>query len=252
MSSELNKVGTRLKTNMQMEVKINEEFSIKVSHKDGLCDLSEIFAYGNDRRIKLGKPVLQMVNWLHQLNTCEFIQAHERLTYANTEVFVENTSKGSKYQTVGHKHCLKVGTSRVNKTRTDLLLTIKAAAYLDAELEVLIYTIFINQGILDLRDKGGDDFKRLNTAIDKYMPGREHKSSNKGLYINSAKKVRKGLGCESLADWNVQDADAVIHKQRVDVENRLIILLENGMVEGTSHLWLLIEKQCKLVMAQDL
>ena len=100
-----------------------------------------------------------------------------------------------------------------------------------------------------MRDKGGDNFKRLNAAIDKYLPGREGKASNKGLYINAAKKIRLGLGFESLADWNVQEADADCHEQRATVEDRLIVLLENGIVEGTKHLWMLIEKQCELIQS---
>lgn len=247
MSNPDNKVGTRLKTNMAMEVKISDDFSIEITHKDGLTDLSRVFEYGNTLRAARGRSEVRMQDWLRTENVCEFIVAHEKLTYSNLKCALSHLSKSKKYQVVGPLNCLKVGTSRVNKTRADLLLTLKAAATLDPELEVLIYTIFITKGILDLRDKGGDNFKRLNAAIDAYMPGREGKASNKGIYINAAKKIRAGLGFESLADWNVQEADADCHEQRATVEDRLVVLLENGMVEGTKHLWLLIEKQCKLV-----
>jgi hypothetical protein len=247
MANTDNKVGTRLKTNMMMEVKLSDDFSIKITHKDGKSVLQDIFDYGNTLRVARGRSEIRMSNWLQRENTCEFIIAHEKLTYGNLKCRQASTSKSGIFQVVGPLCSLNIGTSRVNKTRADLLLTLKAAATLDAELEVLIYTVFIKSGILDLRDKGGDNFKKLNTAIDRYMPGREGKSSNKGLYINAAKKIRKGLGCESLADWNVQAADAKSHEFRTDIEQRLIILLENGMVEGTQHLWQLIEKQCKLV-----
>jgi hypothetical protein len=232
---------------MAMTVKITDDFSINVSHKDGMCDLKEVFEYGNKLRIDAGKSIIEMREWLGRQNTCEFIISHEKITYENLKVGNIPTFAGHRFSASGPLNCLTIGKSRVNKTRADLLLTIKAAAALDTNLEVLIYTIFINQGILDLRDQGGDNFNKLNDAIDEYMPGREDKSSNKGLYINAAKNIRKGLGCESLADWNVQDADSELHAQRAEVESRIISFLENGMVESTKHLWYLIEKQCRLV-----
>lgn len=249
MSKEVNDkaTGSRLKTNMAMSVRITDDFSIEVSHKDGMCDLKALFEYGNELRKQRGKSEIELREWLGRQDTAEFIIAHEQLTYSNSNVGNIPVLKGKRYQVVGPISCLKIGKGRYAKIRSDLLLTIKAAAVLDKHLEVLIYTIFINQRILDLRDKGGDNFKRLNDAIDQYMPGREGKTSNKGLYINAAKKIRAGLGCESLADWNVQEAGAPIHEQRSQVEDRLVVLLENGMVEGTKHLWALIEKQCKLV-----
>lgn len=245
MPTNNNPVGTRLKTNMAMEVMINDEFSIHVSHKDGMCNLNEVFQYGNERRDRLGKSIIRLNNWLASSSVNEFIESHERLTYSNSvRLEYSHTKNQVKSKVQGELNCLK--TTKGHGTRADLLLTIKAAAALDSDLEVLIYTIFITQGILDLRDKGGDNFKRLNAAIDAYLPGREGKSSNKGIYINAAKKIRAALGCESLADWNVQEADAPIHEQRAEVEQRLITLLESDMIEGKDHLWAQIEKQCRL------
>lgn len=246
MSTNNNPVGTRLKTNMAMEVKINDEFSIAVSHKDGMCSLNEVFEYGNKLRINAGKTEIRLNNWLGTLPICEFIESNERLIYSNSNCTLACNKKSKNYQVLGDLNCLVISRGKYGKTRGDLFLTLKAAASLDSDLEILIYAVFFKAGILDLRDKGGDNFKKLNAAIDAHLPGREGKSSNKGIYINAAKKIRASLGCESIADWNVQEADAPIHEQRVEVEKRLICLLESGMIEGKDHLWLQIEKQCQL------
>lgn len=243
----MSNTGTRLKTNMAMVVKITDDFSINVSHKDGMCDLREVFDYGNRLRVEAGKPEVRMDKWLSLTNTREFIESHERLTYSNSNSPLTGELESGMNNRLSGLNCYKASRGKYGKTRADLLLTIKAAAALDTDLEVLIYTVFINQGILDLRDQGGDNFNKLNDAIDEYMPGREDKPSNKGLYINAAKNIRKGLGCKSLADWNVQDADSKLHAQRAEVESRIISFLENGMIESTKHLWFLIEKQCRLV-----
>lgn len=122
---------------INMEVKINDEFTIHVSHKDGLCNLNEVFQYGNERRAGLGKPIIGMKNWLRRTSVCEFIESHERLTYSNFVTLGSSvTKRSSESKICGNLNCLK--TVKGHGMRADLLLTIKAAATLDTDLEVLM------------------------------------------------------------------------------------------------------------------
>jgi hypothetical protein len=242
----MSNIGNRLRADIAMIVKITDDFSINVSRKDGKCPLQDVFDYGNSLRVKGGKPEKDIDIWLRTIDTLEFIVAHEESTYSNfnSGIVPELGRNG----TNGFRglNCYSRQSGRNSEARADLLLAIKAAAaVLDKRIETLIYTAFIHKGMSDLRYQSSDNFDRLNAAIDKYMPGREEKPDNKGLYINSARYIRKGLGCESMEDWDTQDAK--IREQRAKVEDKIITLLENGMVESTKHLWFLIEKQCKLV-----
>jgi hypothetical protein len=220
-----------------------------VSHKDGKSPLQDVFDYGNKLRFASGKTEILMRDFLRSPDTIEFIEAHEAFTYLQDKSLVRSLLRGSEAPDFSSLECLTVSKKGcVGVTRADLLLTIKAAASLDKYFEVLIYTSFIDQGLLNPRDKGGH-FKRLNQVIDGYMPEeREEKlGNNKELYFNAAKDIREGLGCKSLADWNVQDADSKLYEQCAKVENVIITWLENDMVESAKHLWYLIEKQCRLV-----
>lgn len=242
----MSNTGARLKTNMV--VRITDDFSILVSHKDGKSSLQDVFDYGNRLRVKAGKPEKDIDIWLRTTDTLEFIVAHEELTYSNFDSGI--VPELGRNGTNGFKglNCYSGKSGRYSGARADLLLTVKAtAAVLDKRIEALVYAVFLDKGISDLRYQNIDNFNRLNDAIDEYMPGREDKPNNKGLYINSARYIRKGLGCESMDDWNAQDVDSKIHEQRAKVEDKIITLLENGMIESTKHLWFLIEKQCKLV-----
>ena len=210
-----------------------------------MCDLGEIFRYGNECRVKRGKKPKRLDNWIKSPEILDFIESHEKLTYSNSNSLNFSELDSRTISDFGELNCYKPGTNKYNKTRVDLLLAIKAAATLDKKLEVLIYTIFVTSGILVERDDGGANWKLFCEAVDNYMPGREGKSSNKGIYVNAAKKIREGLGYTDLADWNNALADANIHKKRKEVEQFLTDALENGFITDANHLWKTIENKCK-------
>jgi len=65
-----------------------------------------------------------------------------------------------------------------------LPVALKISSLMSAEFEAVIYRVFIEGQLLKLRDDGGNNFKKLNRAIDLYLPERELKSGNRGCYIN--------------------------------------------------------------------
>jgi hypothetical protein len=118
----MSNTGSRLKTNMAMTVKITDDFSIQVSHKDGMCDLKEVFEYGNKLRVDAGKPEVRMDNWLNLINTREFIESHERLTYSNSNTLSASELESGMNKQLSGLNCYKASKGKYGKTRADLLL----------------------------------------------------------------------------------------------------------------------------------
>ena len=108
-----------------------------------------------------------------------------------------------------------------------------AAAWLDAGFKVDLYDTFINHKILTWRDDSGDEFINLNLAIDAYLPGREGKDSNQGLYINAAKILKEKIQPEEN-DWNKASYPKL--ELRTTIERKLCDFLRMGVVRDWEHL----------------
>jgi hypothetical protein len=105
---------------------------------------------------------------------------------------------------------------------------------------------FINSKLLQLRDDGGNNFKRLNRYIDLYLGGREEKTSNMGCYIHAAKLLREKIFPNLKAPdgniWNTDQATAHHQELRTRYEDKLCTLLEMDVVKDFEHLKTFIAK----------
>ena len=54
---------------------------------------------------------------------------------------------------------------------------------LDKDLGVAIYDVFIKSQILQHRDNGGDNFKKLNLAIEKYIASSSGNNQDRFIQI---------------------------------------------------------------------
>ena len=135
-----------------------------------------------------------------------------------------------------------VGKGRNARTMVHVVLAVYIAEQLSPVFHVKVIDTFVNSKLLEFRNYGSDEFKALNFAIDQYLPGREGKESNKGIYINIAKKIRDrilGQGSKT-EDWNSASTDQT--HLRYDYEKRLVDMLRLGVVDNYEHLKELIDK----------
>ncbi len=89
----------------------------------------------------------------------------------------------------------------------------------------------------------------MNIAIDEYLPEREGKNSNKGIYIQCATLLRDKIFYEENINypkggliWNSEYATYEKMELRDEYENKLITLLQMGVVKNYEHLKELIGK----------
>ncbi len=129
--------------------------------------------------------------------------------------------------------CLKTKPGRYGGgTWANLYILIDAAAKLDTAFKARIYHAFITNEILRWRDDGGNNFKTLNNAIDKYLPGRADKS-NKGVYINVARMLKDKINPDG-GGWNTASYEQL--RLRDECECNLIKFLEMGFIKDWNHL----------------
>ena len=115
------------------------------------------------------------------------------------------------------------------------------------EFEAVIYRVFIEGQLLKLRDDGGNNFKKLNQAIDQYLPNSEEKESNKGCYIHAAKLLRQKIfpnkkQWDNTNIWNTNEACQQHHDLRKEYELKLCSFLQMGFIKDWEHLKEIIEK----------
>jgi hypothetical protein len=123
----------------------------------------------------------------------------------------------------------------------DLHLLLKLSAMLDKELEVQIYDIFINGKILQLRDQGGEEFKRLNILIDT-LEDRRESTNNKFVYMHVAKLVNEKVNMSFKAGWNDEQKGEWEQSYRTEILKQLSFSIEMGFVRTYGDLKDTIER----------
>jgi hypothetical protein len=124
----------------------------------------------------------------------------------------------------------------INQSRTfgHISVALYLAEVASPAFHAAMHKEFVEGRLLQFREQGGTEFKRLNSAIDKFLPGREGRD-NKGCYINAAKIIRNKVTNTEEADaWTF--ASAQQQELRVKHEQSAIDMLRLGMVRDWEHL----------------
>jgi hypothetical protein len=128
-----------------------------------------------------------------------------------------------------------------SRTYAHISVALYVAEVASPEFHAAMHKEIVEGRLLQFREQGGTEFKRLNYAIDKHLPGREDKPNNKGIYINAAKLIRAKI--TKRDEDNVwQTATANQQQARTEVEQTLVDMLRMGLVRDWEHLKSLISK----------
>jgi len=108
-----------------------------------------------------------------------------------------------------------------------------------------VHHIFIEGQILQNRLYGGEEFKRVNKAIDDFLPSPS--GSNTGRYINISKYIRdkcdtKKPDNDELSTWNQEAADSMAQLKRVKILEFIAGMIEIGAIKDWEHLKEVITK----------
>ncbi len=224
-----------METNQLMRVEIGD-FRLPIEHLTMMGNLNELWTYGNSIRQNKGKSPLDLKNYLRQKETLEFVQTVEDRVFPkcvqSTHYKIEEKTPG-RYEIIGGElNCLKTKRGKGGGTWAHLYLLLDAAARLDPEFRLQIYEAFVAGKILKWRDDSGEEFKKLNIAIDAYLPEREGKT-NKNIFINVAKMLKSKL-IPGVICWN--EANSIQLENRTRVEEKLILFLQSGLIRNWEHL----------------
>jgi hypothetical protein len=134
---------------------------------------------------------------------------------------------------------IRSGRGKTARTMAHISIGILLAEQISPHFHATVHKVFIEGKLLEFRDLGGTEFKELNLAIDSYLPERELKESNKGIFISVAKLLRAKILGEDQ-DW--QNATVSQTHKRYDYEKQLSQMLRLGVIKNYDHLKDLIKK----------
>jgi len=267
----------KLKINQKMTVRIGQFGNIEIGHKTEMGDVSQVIKMGNKRRISKGLETIELHNILKRQSFWEFVIARntqmirdkiittqqsnesmglfkdlcnssdsDELEYKLDSNFSAikfyKTDKGEiQYSELMKEfsHLIKSRKGRYGGTWAELYILLKIASMLDKDLEVAIYDVFIKSQILQHRDNGGDSFKKLNIAIDKYIPSES--GNSRGRFIHIATMLRKKLEITKTKGYNEKEHNSIIQQKRDEIEKHLIFALQTKLVTSYEKLKNIIE-----------
>lgn len=206
-----------MKTDQLMKLKLfNKEFEI--FHNSMYGNLNQLLLAGNQSRIDEGNAPLQLASFLNSK------QCQDRINLIENDDSVHCDKRGAVYKT---------GRSVNTKTQAHILVLLLAAEVISSKFHYELHKKIVSERLLENRDESGDEFMALNINIDGYLPGREEKSSNKGVYIQIAKLIKENIKPNGN-DWNTANAEQL--KRRVKVEQTLCVMLKHELVRDFEHL----------------
>jgi len=264
----------KLKTNQMMTIEISKFGTIEIGHKTEMGNVSQVIDMGNKVRKENGLTPLTINHILNKSEFWEFVIARNTLLYKDSNSLklreLENSHKNGflpyqiseqlsiksnfsilenykdlmgqiQYSELMKKfpYLIKSRRGRYGGTWAELYILLKIASMLDKDLEVAIYDVFIKSQILQHRDNGGDSFKKLNIAIDKYIPSESGNSRSQFMHI--AKMLRVKLGITETKGYNEKEHHSEVQQKRDEIEKHLIFALQTKLVTSYEKLKNIIE-----------
>lgn len=260
-----------MKTNQMMHVDLGG-FRLDIEHKTGLGNLTSLWAYGNELRVKAGKSPLGLDNYLRMPEVCEYIVEIERFLQnavdskgesslvvntgleprensASTEISareskdrdklsIEYSARGNTAKVVGGKlTCLKTKRGRYAGTWANIYILIDAAMKLDPAFKVRVVDTFINGKILEYRDSSGNHYKEMCAAM-----------GNAGIvtdpldYARVAKSITFAcLGTTEKEQWNTATKEQL--QRRDQIELFLSQAITAGFITGLNMAFEYVRQQ---------
>lgn len=186
---------------------------LRIDHKTSMGDVSDLFYIGNQYRKAKGLQDVTFQTWRVSPRTAEFAAVVSE--HIGRPAF--ETSKG-----------------RGKRTKAHLYMLLDAATYLDPTFKLEVYETFVKGRMLEWRDDSGDDFLRMNAALDHCSEQVLGKPAHTGNYVTLAKILRKSILGVEHPGWNNATGEQL--RARDTAERYLTRLIEDGLVRDWDHL----------------
>ena len=195
---------------------------------DGMVSLTGLATAGNHWRGENKMKPYQLNQFMNSAYLKSYIKAAAVEWDLPEETFLKVSGRGQLAQTYGH-----------------ISIAVLLAEKISPAFHARIHHIFIEGQLLQNRLYGGEEFKRVNKAIDDYLPSPS--GDNTGRYINISKWVRSKCDIEKAVDddvstWNQESADQVAQLKRVKILEFIAGMIEVGAIKDWDHLKEIIAK----------
>jgi len=195
--------------------------TVQAETKDSLINLNDLFNAGNSIRSKTGGSPLQLASFLRSKLVEDYVKAASEVWGIGQDRFIKKTGVGNKTRTMVH-----------------ISVAVLAAEQLSPLFHAAVHKTFIEGKIMENREYGATEFKRLNCVLDTNLPDRVGKD-NKGVFNQVAVKIRERvLG----ADIGWDKATPEQTRTRFELEQKIVGFLELGLVRDYPHLKEIITK----------
>ena len=134
----------------------------------------------------------------------------------------------------------KVGKGRSTRTEAHVMLLLYVAQVVSPRFHYEFNKRVVLSDICRWRDDSGNEFIALNSALANCQQRVLGKPAHQGHYIQMAKSIRAKLLPADHLGWNYATAEQL--RQRTEVEQTLVKLLQLGVVRDWEHLKELIGK----------
>ena len=224
-----------MKTNQIMEVAIGNG-TLTIEHKTMMGSLTDLVKIGNSVRGQelshngTPKAPFNLAQFLKTKACKDYISHLQRDEGIEKPLMVKQRGKGK--GTYGH-----------------LYLMLYIAQNISDRFTTQVIKVFVHDQILQLRDQGGNDFKRLNRLIDTLEDRTKElrPKGNRGCYIQVSKMLREKIFTKEELEsvegniWNSSLALKHHQELREELETKLVSAIELGLIKTYDHLKEVIE-----------
>jgi hypothetical protein len=201
---------------------------IVLADTDGFVNLNSLALAGNQVRLKEKKAYYQLAAFLDSKYLAEYLTSASKIWGKPLDSFLK-----------------KGGSKKTSHTLAHVSVAVLLAEQMSSDFHAAVHKQFIDGRLLENRLYGGEEFKRVNRAIDAYLPSPS--GCNIGRYINVAKWVR--AKCEitkpeedDIDTWNQKAADSVAQLKRGKLLDSIAMMVEVGAIKDWDSLKEIVEK----------
>jgi hypothetical protein len=250
-----------MKTNQMMQIKIGDYGVLNIGHKDRMGKVQDVIDMCNvSDKLKGGKGNYKIEQALRSVDLWKYIfevaildmeeeqfsktadsaELNNVKTIADYSIIYDNLDKDGKvkYEKLMKMfpHLIKSKRGKYGGTWARLEILLKIAGNVDKAVEARVYKTFIDDNILNLRDFGGEAFKRLNKAIDK-LEGLPDKPDR---YIEVSTLINRKVNDKLKLGWN--NKDTKLQEKRGDICDLLEKMIKLKTITTYKELLKVIER----------
>jgi hypothetical protein len=209
-----------------MQVKVFSD--VVFANTSGMVSLTGLTEAGNHWRGENRMKPYQLAQFMNSAYLKSYIKAAALEWGISEDSFLSVAGRGQLSQTYGH-----------------ISIAVLLAEKISPAFHARVHHIFIEGQILQNRLNGGEEFKRVNRAIDEFLPSPS--GNNQGRHINIALLVRDKCKISKPADselqtWNQEAADSIAQQKRIKILEFISGMIEIGVVRDWEHLKELVSK----------